>query len=262
MKTRFYNIGIDVLNTPETLEICKEYLESDKTRTLFFINAHCFNIAQKNDEYREALKNADLVLNDGIGVSIGAKIKGIGLKENMNGTDFIPRLLKFAKERKEKIFLLGGKPGIAELAAKNLVQNHPGILVTGYADGYFEDQNEVIHQINSSGATLLVCGMGVPLQEIWISKNRDRFSNLRIAIAGGAILDFLSGNVSRAPGWIRKAGMEWGYRLMLEPKRLWKRYLVGNVIFFYHIISFLVKKKIPEGQHPGTAEQSEQNLVK
>ncbi|MFW6219019.1 MAG: WecB/TagA/CpsF family glycosyltransferase [Bacteroidota bacterium] len=243
MNTTLYNVRLNILNTGETIERCNLFLNGEKTRTLFFINAHCFNTAQKNDEYREALNGADLVLNDGIGISIASKIAGVKVKENMNGTDFIPKLLGLANEKKMGVYFLGGEPGIARIAAKRIQRSIPGIKISGYNHGYNTNNVDVINKINHSGARLLICGMGVPLQELWIMNNKDYLKNVTLAVAGGAILDFLSGKVSRAPLYLRNMQLEWIYRLSIEPRRLWKRYLLGNFVFLCQIISFKLNLK-------------------
>jgi len=237
LKTRYYNINIDVLDTPETLSKCYMYLGSVSNHLVFFINAHCFNIAQKNIEYRDTLNRSDILLNDGIGIKLGAYKIGIHLKENMNGTDFIPKLLEFARDYGKNIFLLGGRDGIADSAAKKIQLEFPGISIVGSRNGYFEFENDqvVIDEIIQMKTEILIVGMGVPRQELWLSRNKEKLTGVKISVAGGAILDFLSQNVVRAPGWMQKIGIEWVFRLIQEPRRLFKRYFIGIPLFVYYI---------------------------
>lgn len=198
------------------------------------MNANYYNVAQQDQEYIHCLDSADLVLNDGIGLDLGAKIFGFRFEENMNGTDFTPELLKMANEYQLKVYLLGASPGVAERAAEKIKQKIPGLQIVGAHDGYFKDSDEMIRKINELNTDVLLIGMGAPLQEKWVSKYANQL-DAKIIIAAGAYLDFAAEHVKRAPKWMRAIRMEWGFRLIGEPRRLWKRYLIGNVLFFIHI---------------------------
>ena len=238
MKTRFFNIDLDIITGSDVLGMCRKYFHSGKIRTVYFLNAHCFNIAKKNKKYLEAINRSDLLLNDGIGVRLASILNGVSLLENLNGTDLIPRIIGLAEEEGVKVFLLGGKEHVPPKAAGKLAESYPGLIISGYRSGYFtkNEEMEVVNQINRSGAGLLILGMGVPKQELWADENKSLLKHVRLIVAGGAILDFISGEISRAPLWIRKINMEWAYRLCLEPKRMWKRYITGNFLFLYHIL--------------------------
>lgn len=238
-KTKFYNINIDILNHGETLDKCREFINSSSNHLLFFVNAHCFNIAQKNTSYKEALNACDLLLNDGVGINMGAKLAGIKLKENMNGTDFVPKLLEFASNFKQNVFFLGGKEGIALAAKQNTELRLPYISIVGFRNGYFsfDDDSEVITEIINKKTDILIVGMGVPRQELWLTINKEKLAGVKISVAGGAVLDFISGNVSRAPLWMRKTGLEWLFRLIQEPTRLFKRYIIGIPKYYYYLFN-------------------------
>jgi len=244
MRILLKNIFLDIHNTNSALETCQHFLHLGRCNCIFFVNAHCFNIAQKNTQYRKALNQGNLILNDGVGIKIAASILNIPLKENMNGTDFIPKLLDFSQQQKQSVFLLGGKPGIAEKVQSEIQKNNPDIRVSGTHHGYFtaSETQEIISKINQSKATVLIVGMGVPRQEIWLYTYSGKLQHIKIAVAGGAILDFLSGNFKRAPRWIRKIGLEWFFRFSLEPKRLFTRYFIGNIIFLTTILLYKIKK--------------------
>ncbi len=244
-KHNFINVGLHLIDTNEALGLCREFLRGSGCKMMFFLNAHCYNIAQKNKDYLNALNGADLLLNDGIGIKLGTILFGLPLKENMNGTDFIPKVIKLCVEDGASIYLVGSKEGVSDLAASSLKKKFPTINIVGNRSGYFnsEDEKEIIRDINEKKADVLVVGMGVPLQELWIEKNRSSFTSVKIALAGGAIIDFMSGKVIRAPIWIQKIGMEWFFRFVQEPKRLFRRYFSGNFIFFWHILKNLRKSK-------------------
>lgn len=246
MKCNLLGINIDILNKIELLNKCSNYFNTSKINTIYFFNSHCYNISRKNPRYLDSINNANLLLNDGIGIKIALKMFGINEKENMNGTDLIPQIIELAYSLNKNIYLLGGKPGIVEKVEKKLNEKYLGCNIVGKHNGYFkkEETNEIIRDILNSKTDLLIVGMGVPYQELWIENNKVALSKIKIVIAGGAILDFLSGDVRRAPKILRKLNLEWTYRLLLEPKRLWKRYLIGNIKFLISIITNKYKLKM------------------
>lgn len=236
MKSRLLNIDIDLFDDEkEVLALLSKDIDSMRSIELFFLNAHCFNLAQKDREYFDILNSCDYLLNDGIGIKIASKIEKLVLKKNLNGTDFIPEIAEMASKKGYKIFLLGAKDGIAEEAAVKLKEKFEGLQIAGVHSGYGLDDS-VLELINNSKADILIAGMGVPMQEKWIRENKRKLACVKLFVGGGAILDFLSQKIRRAPLFMRKFGLEWVFRLCLEPGRLWRRYLVGNFLFFYYIL--------------------------
>ncbi len=236
MKSRLLNIDIDLFDDEEeVLALLSKDIDSGRSIELFFLNAHCFNLAQKDREYFDILNSCDYLLNDGIGIKIASKIEKLVLKKNLNGTDFIPEIAEMASKKGYKIFLLGAKDGIAEEAAVKLKEKFEGLQIAGVHSGYGLDES-VLEMINNSKADILIAGMGVPMQEKWIRENKSKLGSVKLFVGGGAILDFLSQRIRRAPLLMRKIGLEWLFRLCLEPGRLWRRYLVGNFLFFYYIL--------------------------
>jgi N-acetylglucosaminyldiphosphoundecaprenol N-acetyl-beta-D-mannosaminyltransferase len=238
MRIPFYNIFLDNLSTSELLTDVHRIFENQVSgQIVFFVNAHCFNVAQKNEAYRRALQQADYVLNDGTGIRLASWFQRIGLKENMNGTDLIPKILEYSTRLQARIYLLGGRPGVALEASRNLSRYLPDINIVGARDGFFspEDNLKILQDITEKQVDILIVGMGVPRQEIWLSQHVEDLPTVRLAVAGGAILDFQAGRVKRAPTWMQKAGMEWFYRLSQEPRRLFMRYLYGNILFFVNL---------------------------
>ncbi|WP_254430675.1 MULTISPECIES: WecB/TagA/CpsF family glycosyltransferase [unclassified Ruegeria] len=234
-------LGLPVVNARSGQVISK--LLDGTRRTVFFLNAHCANIRARNHTYRAALARADMILPDGIGVEVTAKLQGVPLAENLNGTDFVPKLLKRAARLGQSVYLLGGSPGTAQAAAARLQHMIPDLVVVGTRDGYegAARVDEAIDDINQSGADILLIAMGVPLQELWITQNRHRLDP-GIALGVGALFDFLAGNVRRAPRIVRRARMEWAWRLAMEPRRMARRYLVGNFEFLVRVAHNSVPK--------------------
>ncbi len=200
--------------------------------TVNFINAHCVNVARKSSSYRAALEQSDLLLPDGIGVEIAAKMAGAEKPENLNGTDLFPLICKHAATEGAGLFLLGGMLGVAEAAASWACGQFPSLRMRGTQDGYFDkiEEDALIERINRSGAAILLVGFGVPLQEEWIARNRHRL-DAPVVLGVGGLFDYYSGRIPRAPAPIRAMRCEWAWRLAMEPRRMANRYLVGNAIF-------------------------------
>ncbi len=223
-------MGVPVVDSTQDQAI--SYLLDSSVRKISFLNAHCANMRAADSAYAAALNRSDVILPDGIGVELAARMTGVRLTANLNGTDFVPALLQKAAQRGLSVFLLGGRPGTAEAAAQTLARQIPELRVVGTQDGYdgINDSQKVITQINASGADILLVAMGVPLQELWIDTHADVLSP-RLLLGVGALFDFLAGNVTRAPAPVRKLRMEWAWRLMMEPRRMARRYLLGNPVF-------------------------------
>lgn len=204
-------------------------------KRVFFMNAHCCNTRRADPDYARAVAAADLLLPDGIGIELAGKMTGQALAANLNGTDLVPELLTQAAKMGKSVFLFGGRPGTADAAAARLVFDIPNLRIAGTCDGYggAADTQALIDHINDSGADIVLTALGVPMQEIWLHRHADAL-NAQLTLAVGGLFDFLAGNVRRAPKIVRKAKMEWAWRLAMEPRRLAKRYLWGNVTFLAH----------------------------
>ena len=224
------SLGLTLVDAAQSVAI--EALLAPGRRTAFFMNAHCCNIMTKDHTYAQAVRRADVLLPDGIGVRLAGKMTGDTLAANLNGTDLLPLLMAEAAVMGKKVYLFGGTPGTADAAAAALVASTPDLQVVGTRDGFTAalDPNLVIADINASGADIVIVAMGVPMQELWIDRYASQL-DASLCLGVGAALDFLAGNVPRAPKVIRIAKMEWGWRLAMEPKRLAKRYLAGNLTF-------------------------------
>lgn len=204
-------------------------------KRVFFMNAHCCNTRRADPEYARAVAAADMVLPDGVGIELAGKMTGHKLAANLNGTDLTPLLLKQAAKMGKSVYLFGGRPGAADAAAAQLVFDIPSLQIAGTRDGFAgaADADAVIADINESGADIVLVALGVPMQEIWLHRHADKL-NANLTLGVGALFDFLAGNVQRAPKLVRRAKMEWVWRLAMEPRRMAKRYLWGNLSFLAH----------------------------
>lgn len=205
-----------------------------RPRTVMYVNAHVFNLAASDAGLMHALRSADMVYCDGAGVQIGAQILGQTIPRRLTSLDWIDGFADACVRHDRSVFLLGGRPGVAERAAKHLTTAHPKLSIAGCHYGYFEKKGpasaSVVRLINRTAPDFLIVGFGSPTQELWVHGNRSSL-NVPTVWCIGAMMDFLSGTVSRAPAWMCERKLEWLHRLYIEPGRMWRRYLVGNVIF-------------------------------
>ncbi|MBE6398873.1 MAG: WecB/TagA/CpsF family glycosyltransferase [Lentisphaerae bacterium] len=215
----------------EALEKIADLVKDRQNHHVAFINAHCLNIAYKNEAYKEILNSCPAVFADGIGAKIGAKILGSRVEDNVNGTDMFPLLA----QKSYRIYLLGGAPGVAAKAAEKAQAVSEAEFV-GCADGFFQEKSEkeVFAEIKALHPDIVLVALGVPKQEEWISEHLPDLPGC-VAIGVGGLLDFVSGRIPRAPLWMRKCNIEWCYRLYNEPVRLFKRYIIGNPVFILRV---------------------------
>ncbi|MDS4070022.1 MAG: WecB/TagA/CpsF family glycosyltransferase [Candidatus Competibacter sp.] len=203
---------------------------------LAFVNPDCLNIAYTHDRYRTVLQQAARVLPDGIGIKIGCRMRGLGLAANVNGTDLFPRLCERAARDGFSLFLLGARPGIADRVAENMRARYPALTIAGAQHGYFgrDEEDAIIARINASGAGVLLVAFGVPRQELWLADHHAALTP-PVRMGVGGLFDFYSGRIPRAPLWLREIGLEWVWRLIQEPSRMWRRYILGNPLFLYRV---------------------------
>ena len=202
-----------------------------------FVNADCLNKCCNDPSYARALSRQDAVFADGSGIRMAAALRNMTISDNVNGTDMFPLLCAAAAEQGVAIYLLGAKPGVAEAVANNMLKQFPMLKIAGTRDGFIKPDEEagVIAAINASGAGILLVAMGAPRQELWALKHRNALK-VPVTMGVGGLFDFYSGNISRAPIWLRKAGFEWIWRFLQEPRRMWRRYFVGNPLFLFRTL--------------------------
>lgn len=232
-------LGIRVDNLPMQAAIDRiaQMLASSQASHVCFINPHNINQTFVVPEYKQALERADLILADGFGTKLAGKILHRPLRQNLCGTDLFPRLCKQLADTEKSMYLLGALPGGAERTADWVREHYPNVVVRGCHHGYFspEEEPNVVRDIAQSGADILVISMGVPTQELWADKHLKDL-NVKVAMGFGGLFDYFSGRIPRAPRWVREIGMEWVYRLIQEPRRMWRRYLIGNFVFLARVL--------------------------
>ncbi|HEY9743662.1 MAG TPA: WecB/TagA/CpsF family glycosyltransferase, partial [Coleofasciculaceae cyanobacterium] len=235
-KVKLLNVAIDNLSQLELLEKLNSGI-------VFTPNVDHLMKLQGDQDFFQAYNSATYRLCDSKILFYVSRLLGAPIKEKISGSDLFPAFYEYHKNNKEvKIFLLGAREGVA-LEAQNKINSKVGraivVGVNSPSFGFEKDEEEclkIIEQINQSGATVLAVGVGAPKQELFICKYKDKLPNIKIFLAIGATIDFEAGHIKRAPKWISELGMEWLYRLLAEPKRLWKRYLVHGPTFFWLVL--------------------------
>lgn len=197
---------------------------------VYFLNAHCANVAWRDPDYRSALERAGLVLPDGSGIATASRMQGTGPVPNANGTDLFPLLMDRFSETGRSVFFLGATEATIRAMEEKTRARWPSLRIAGVRAGYLDDHAAAAREVAASGADVLFVGMGVPRQELWIDRHADR-TGVAVVLAVGGLFDFYSDRMPRAPVWMRSLGIEWIFRLLMEPRRMWKRYLVGNIVF-------------------------------
>ena len=196
------------------------------------VNAHCLNLCYEDPGLRDFFNAADVVFCDGAGVALAARMLGRRIPRRITYADWVWRLAAFAESEGSSLFFLGARPGVAEKAAVNLLKAYPALEISGVRHGFFDHaanspENETITaEINAARPDILLVGLGMPLQERWLMDNLDRL-DVGVALTGGAVFDYASGELRRGPRLLTQNGLEWLARLLVEPRRLWRRYLLG-----------------------------------
>ncbi len=227
----------------------KSYLEGNDLKVIYTPNPEIVMGAKENNKLKELINNGDLITADGIGLIYASKIKRRPLKERVTGYDLSMELLNIANENNYKLYLLGGKEGVAKAAAENIQKDYPNIRIVGYHHGYFkgshnnyqnhQEELKIIEDINVTEPDIIFVGLGFPNQEIWIDTNKSKITG-KVIIGNGGVMDILSGNLKKTPDIYRKLGLEWLYRLIKEPSRIKRQIIIPKfmlqVLFSKNVI--------------------------
>jgi exopolysaccharide biosynthesis WecB/TagA/CpsF family protein len=230
-------LGIDVLvaTTQEAVDYLDRRLVTRIPTCVAFLNANTSNVAASDPELKAVLQKW-VILCDGIGADIASRVlHGTAFPENLNGTDFTPLFLRKTRHVL-RVFVLGGRADVLQRAVDEFRRQAPQHQYVGSQHGFFQPQEipAIIEGIRNKQADILLVAFGTPLQELWLAEHFAA-THCRLAFCVGGLLDFVSGAKPRAPLWIRRIRLEWVYRLMLEPGRMWRRYLLGNVRFLARV---------------------------
>lgn len=219
-KVNILGVYVDMVNIPQAADRIMRFLDEDKLHKVYTPNSEIIMAAYKDDSFKKLLNDADLLTADGIGVVYASRILGKPINERAAGFDIACEVLERINGTSRKLFLFGGKPGVAEQARDNLLKKYPALNIVGCRNGYFkpEEEPEIVKEINDSGADIVFVCLGAPKQEQWLARNSSSLK-ARVAMGIGGSLDVFAGTAERAPKFFCDHGIEWLYRLMKQPSR-------------------------------------------
>ena len=235
-------LGVRILDVtrPQALQQIARLIESPRTEPccIYFVNAHTLNIAYRNHDYRELLNTGRYVFGDGSGIRMACRmLHGITLQDNVNGSDLMPELLSSSLNSKPRYYLLGATDSAIEKAATHVRKAYPDWELCGYHHGYLHEElsSRVVESINKLEPDLLLVGMGNPMQEQWIARWSSDLK-VKVCIGVGGLLRYWSGDITRAPEWMRNIGIEWIHLMLAQPRKT-ARYMIGNPAFLSRVLA-------------------------
>lgn len=229
------NSKIHNLSMKETLNLVDKSIQNGEHIHHSVVNAGKIVLMQEDIQLRESVNSADIINADGQAVIWASKILNQPIKERVAGIDLMENLVELAHNKGYKIYCLGAKEGIVGKVVQDYEQKYSEELIAGYRSGYFskEEEREIAQEIADSGANMLFVAISSPKKEKFLYEHREILKKVNFIMGVGGSFDVISGKTKRAPKWMQKSGLEWFYRFLQEPKRMWKRYLVGNTKFIF-----------------------------
>jgi N-acetylglucosaminyldiphosphoundecaprenol N-acetyl-beta-D-mannosaminyltransferase len=236
--TELFGVKVETAPPAELLRRVLSLTDDGGRRRVSYVNAHVLNQSFTDPALERALQQSDIVYCDGYGVRLAARLIGLPVPHRMTGADWIWGVAALCQESGKSLYLLGSDPGASAEAADALRRWYPTLDVRGSHHGYFEldspHSERVLEHIAEHRPDILLVGMGTPQQELWVSQCFERI-DAKVVWTVGALFDYVSGHTPRAPHWLSDNGLEWIFRLALEPRRMWRRYLLGNPAFLYRV---------------------------
>jgi N-acetylglucosaminyldiphosphoundecaprenol N-acetyl-beta-D-mannosaminyltransferase len=252
-RVRLLDTPLDPVTLEDTLALVKRYAATKRPHQIVTLNVDLIKIAGENERFRSVVHAAELSIADGKPLLWAARWTGQMLPARITGTDLVLGAAKLAAERGESMFFLGAAEGVAAQAAAALQAIYPDLKITCYSPpmGAFanEENRRMVDMIRASGATYLFVALGSPRGQIWIDGHLDEL-DVPVCAEIGGVFNFLAGTVKRAPGWVQNCGMEWLYRIGQEPRRLWRRYVLGDMPVFVQMLRTSVAHSAVGVIHP------------
>lgn len=236
------NTYVSALSMEETVKTVEEMIERQVPVQHVVINASKVNLMRKDAKLRKIVNECPLINADGASILLAARLLNIPVKERVTGFDLFVRLVEEAADKHYRIYLFGAKEEVVKKVKAVFERKYPSLQIVGYRNGYFteSDEPEIVRDMAESGADMMFVAFSSPKKEYWIRKYLKEL-NIPFVMGVGGSFDVIAGTTKRAPKWMQRCGMEWFYRFIQEPARLWRRYLVGNVSFMVYVIQFKIK---------------------
>lgn len=231
-RVKFLNTYVDALTMDETLKYIEKAIVNKECIQHVVINAGKINLMQEDEKLTEIVNSCPIINADGQSIVWGSKILGNYIPERVAGIDIFTNLIKICAEKGYKPYFFGAKQEVVENVVKKFKELYPSLNVAGYRNGYFSENesNEIAIDIRNSGADILFVAFSSPMKEYWINSNMSTMQ-VPFTMGVGGSFDVIAGKTNRAPEWMQKSGLEWFYRFIQEPRRMWKRYILGNIKF-------------------------------
>ena len=244
-KVTLFNVEIDALTMNETVQLIDNAIQSKKQLVHNCINANKVVLMDKDAFLRASLNQADVISADGQAVVWASRLLKQPLPERVPGIDLMEKLMELAHKREYKVFLFGAKEEIVQNVCEHYENIFSSSLIAGYRNGYYvqKDELDIINQINNSEATMLFVAIPSPQKELFINTYSGKLPNVQLLMGVGGSFDVISGKVTRAPRWMQNNGLEWLFRLIQEPRKMWKRYLIGNWTYIRLTFQAYLSKK-------------------
>lgn len=243
-RRRFFGANIDLLTMDQTVAAIEKVIQLREPSQHVVVNVAKLVAMQTDEDLRRVVNACSIVNVDGQGVVWGARRMGIAVPERVTGIDLFEKLIAVAAEKGYRVYLLGATEEIIKETVARLKTRHPLLRIVGFRNGYFgkTDELEIAAEIRKSGADMLFVGMSSPKKEFFLERNLTAM-NVPFAMGVGGSFDIIAGKTKRAPRSIQRLGLEWFYRLLNEPRRMWKRYLSSNAIFLIMLTKAIIRGK-------------------
>lgn len=243
-RVKFLNTYVDALNMEETLCEIEKYIINKSCVQHVVINAGKVNLMQEDDRLTEVINNCPLINADGQSIVWGAKILGNELPERVAGIDIFAELVRISSEKGYKPYFFGATEEVVSTVVNKFKNIYPSLEIAGYRNGYFteDESKKIAEDIRNSNADILFVAFSSPKKEYWINENMS-IMQVPFAMGVGGSFDVIAGKTSRAPKWMQKYGLEWFYRFIQEPRRMFKRYIIGNIKYCLLILKEKYKEK-------------------
>jgi N-acetylglucosaminyldiphosphoundecaprenol N-acetyl-beta-D-mannosaminyltransferase len=244
-RIKFFGINLDIITAEETLSRISKFIDTKQITQHVVVNVAKLVYAQKDNELKDIINSCPLINVDGAGVVLGAKLLGINIPERVTGIDLMHNLIEYSAKKGYRIYFFGAQEEIVKKVVDIYSEKYPELIVAGYRNGYYsaEDEENIVSDIKNSKADILFVAMGSPKKEVFLSKYSEKME-VPFTMGVGGSFDVVAGKVKRAPAWMQAVHSEWIFRLVQEPKRMWKRYAVTNAEFAVMLVKEFFNQKI------------------
>lgn len=242
--TKILGVRVDLVDMEQTLEIIEEFIHSRKVHQIVVVNVAKIVKAIHDQKLKNILGQAALSGADGMPVVWVSRLFGHPIPGRVNGTDLMNKLVELSAKKGYRIFFFGARPEVVKRVVTIYSELYPSLEIAGYHHGYFEQKDEeaIANMIRNSNADILFVAFGSPKKEKFIDKYKE-IMNVPVIHGVGGSFDVVAGVTKRAPLWMQQSGLEWLYRFLQEPKRMWRRYLITNTLFIYYLLLYIIKIK-------------------